>query len=83
MSILSIESLYQEGDEVYVSAVVDDITLVYPQTYNDPAEYGSALCESSFYIGEDTLPEDDEELIKYLNSLNLEWDLVDVSDYDE
>ena len=82
MSILSIESIYCEDETVYVTAVVDDIIQVYSSTLYDPAEYGSALCEASFSLCEDeVLPEDEDELTKFVDKLDLEWNLVDCSDY--
>lgn len=82
MSILSIETIKKSDtdDSVYVTAVVEDSILVYPQTYHDPAEYGPALCEASFYLGEDILPEDETEIVDYLESLDLEWKVLDNSD---
>lgn len=81
MSILSIESIYCEDDTVYVTAVVDDMVQVYAQTYYEPAEYGPALCEASFTLDDEVLPEDEKELIELLENYDLEWSLVDCSDY--
>jgi hypothetical protein len=82
MNILSIESIYQEGEVVYVSAVVDEMVEVYSQTLYDPAEYGPALCETSFSIDDSTIvPDNDLELIDFIENLDLEWEIVDTSDY--
>jgi len=80
MTILSIESIYQEDGNVYVSAVVEDAVQVYAQTYYEPAEYGPALCEASFSVDDDILPDNDYELIEYLENLDLTWEMVDNSD---
>jgi len=85
MSILSIESFHQDKEKFYVTAVVEDMALTYSQTYYEPAEYGPALCESSFEIDDEELkslviPDNDEELIQFLQQLDLEWNLVDNSD---
>lgn len=80
MSILSIESIYCEDDTVYVTAVVEDVVEI-PATYYDPPEYGPALCESSFTLDDEVLPEDEKELIELLENYDLEWSLVDCSDY--
>jgi len=67
----------QEDDRVTVTAVVEDTKLVYPATQFEPAEYGPALCEASFYLDEgELLPSDDEQLIEYLENLNLDWELT-------
>jgi hypothetical protein len=77
MSILNVESIYKSDDRIYVTANVEDVVVIFNQTLYDPAEYGPALCEASFYLGDDTLPEDEQELIQYLEDLDLDWQLVD------
>lgn len=83
MSILSIESISLDYDgSVYVTAVVEDAVETYAQTLYDPAEYGPGLCEASFTLDEDqNLPDNNHELIQLLEELDLEWNLVDNSDY--
>lgn len=82
MTIQNIESIFVDADRtVFVSAVVEDVVQIYAQTYYDPAEYGAALCEASFYLEEDEeLPEDEDELKTYINNLDLCWNPVDTSD---
>jgi len=85
MTILSIESFHQDEEKFYVTAIVEDVALVYAQTYYDPAEYGPALCETTFTIDNEELrslviPDNDEELIKFLEELDLTWEIVDNSD---
>ena len=73
-----IETIHQENDEVFVRAVVEDAVLAYPQTMQDPAEYAPAMCEATFYMNEEeTLPEDEDDLMFYLENLDLEWKVVD------
>jgi len=81
--IQSIESIHQSEDKtVYVSAIVEDAVETYGQTLYDPPEYGPALCEACFTLEEDdVLPDNENELIQYLEELDLTWDLVDNSDY--
>jgi hypothetical protein len=80
--INSIESIFVDDDAtVYVSAVVEDMIQIHRQTYYEPAEYGPALCEASFELSEDcTLPDNDHELIQFLENLDLDWQVVDNSD---
>ena len=81
MSIISIESIYQNEGTVYVTATIEDIAEVYSQTYYEPAEYGAAICEASFPVDDDEiLPDNDYELIEYLEKLDLDWQIVDTSD---
>ena len=82
MSILNIETIYSDEDVIYVCAVVDDVVQTYAQTYDEPAEYGPALCEASFTLDEDEiLPDNEQELIQFLDNLDLDWKVVDTSDY--
>jgi hypothetical protein len=75
--ILSIDEIKQEDDLVSVRAVVEDAVQTYSQTYYDPPEYGPALCETSFYLDEDEiLPKDEEQLLNYLNSLDIFWEVL-------
>jgi hypothetical protein len=85
MSILSIESIYQDGGTIYVTALVEDAVQTHSQTYYDPAEYGPAVCEASFTIDDEelrefVLPDNDLEMIEFLEELDLEWNPVDNSD---
>lgn len=76
--IYSIDSIYKEEDRVYVRAVIEDAVLAYPQTMDSPAEYKPAMCEASFSMTEDyTIPEEEEDLILYLQDLDLDWEVVD------
>jgi hypothetical protein len=75
--ITLIYNLEQKEDYVNVKAVVEDCVEIYPATNTDPAEYGPALCESSFYLEEDEiLPQDEDDLIEYLENLNLDWQVL-------
>jgi hypothetical protein len=82
MTILNVETIYSDENATYVCAVVEDAIQTYAQTHYDPAEYGSALCEASFILSDDEiLPENEKELIEFLEGLDLDWKLVDNSDY--
>ena len=81
--IKSIESIHQSEDgTVHVSAVIEDAVETYGQTLYDPPEYGPGLCEVSFELDEDEIvPDNEHELIQYLENLYLDWTLVDTTDY--
>jgi hypothetical protein len=82
MTIKQIESIFSESGVVKVSAVIEDSILMYSQTLYDPDEYGPAICEASFELDEDEiLPDDEDKLIQFLENLNLDWILIDSSDY--
>lgn len=77
MNVLSITDYYVEDDLVTVFAVVDDAKVKYYATYNYPEEKVPALCKSNFYLCDgEKLPPDDE-LLNYIDSLNLDWEVVD------
>lgn len=84
--ILSIENIHQDSNNViHVEAVIDDFLLVSEASFDSPAEYGPAVCEASFELDEDEiLPDNENELIKFLDNLYLDWQLVeyDIDPYD-
>ena len=80
--ILSIENISIQDDVVNVTAVVEDAVVLRRATYDDPEELGPGLCYATFSLDEnETLPKDENELVDYIDSLDLEWQLVDTSDY--
>lgn len=83
MSILSINTINSHDDgSIYVAAVVEDAVQTHAQTLYDPPEYGPALCEACFTLEEDDiLPDNENELIQFLEDLDLNWELIDNSDY--
>lgn len=83
MTIQQIERIdYDEDGIVYVVAVIEDAVMTQYQTLYDPPEYGPALCEASFELSEDEiLPDDKDDLILFLENLDLDWDLIDTNDY--
>ena len=81
MSILSIEEVSIQDDVVEVKAIIEDASLRYTATYFDPPEYVPALCYSSFTLDEE-LPVDNSELLEYIESLDLDWEVVE-DDYDD
>lgn len=81
MSVLAIENTIIDNYHVTVTAVVDNMRLLYQQTMYDPAEYAPALCSASFYLGEEEqIPLDEDGFCRYLDDLGLDWKPLDVSD---
>jgi len=73
-----IETILVDDTRVFVRAIVEDMLEVYAGTSYDPPEYGPAVCEVEFEIEEgDVIPENEEELIDYLNELSLDWKVLD------
>lgn len=83
MSVTSIQNITIDNDNVVtVEAVVEDMRLLYPATYLDPEEYASALCTTTFELDEgEQLPTDETDLCIYLDSLYLNWQLVDTTNW--
>lgn len=79
MSILAIEDTIIDGNDVTVTALVDEMRLLYPATQFDPAEYAPALCTAYFTMDEgEQIPTDEDGFCQYLDSLNLDWQLLPV-----
>jgi hypothetical protein len=83
-SVLAIEDTFIQGNNVTVTAVVEDMRLLYRASYRDPEEWAPALCTASFELDDDEqIPTDEDGFCCYLHHRDLEWQLVDVSDYDD
>ncbi len=83
MGVLAIENTTINGTYVTVTAVVEDMRLLFKATRDEPDEWAPALCTASFEMDpEEPLPLDEDSFCVYLDNLELQWQLVDVSDYD-
>lgn len=83
MTILAIENTFIDGSDVTVTAVVEDMRLLYRATHYEPEEWAPALCSATFQLDEgEQIPLDEDGFCSYLDSLDLYWQLVDTSDYD-
>ena len=83
MTILAIEDTFIDGSDVTVTAVVEDMRLLYRATHYEPEEWAPALCSATFQLDEgEQIPLDEDGFCSYLDSLDLYWQLVDTSDYD-
>jgi hypothetical protein len=79
MAILTIEDTTIDGIDVTVTAVVEDMRLLYRATHLDPEEWAPALCTASFELDEgEQLPLDEDGFCNYLDRLDLNWELVSV-----
>jgi len=81
MSVLAIEDTIIEGSSVTVTAVVDEMRLLYRATRFEPEEWAPALCSASFELDADEqIPVDEDGFCSYLDQLDLHWQLIDTSD---
>jgi hypothetical protein len=77
-----IYDVIKSDDSVTIKAIVEDSILVHPSSRIEPDEYGPALCEASFELEEnEILPTDEDQLIDYLESLNLDWEVIPEENY--
>jgi hypothetical protein len=83
MSVLAIYKFRIDDDYCTVEALVDDSVLVCPPTYDSPAEFAPGVCEARFVVDtEVSIPVDEDDFCSYLDSLNLDWRLVEVDNSD-
>ena len=82
MFVLSIENTIINQSHVTVTAMVEDMCLLRKATHLDPEEWAPALCTTSFELDEgEQIPIDEDGFCSYLDSLDLNWELVDTSDW--
>jgi hypothetical protein len=83
MSVLAIYKFRIDDDYCTVEALVDDSVLVCPPTHDSPAEFAPGVCEAKFIVDtEVSIPVDEDDFCSYLDSLNLDWRLVEVDNSD-
>jgi hypothetical protein len=79
MQVLAIEDTFIDGNDVTVTAVVDNMRLIHRSTYFDPEEYAPALCRASFELDEgEQIPLDEDGFCSYLTDLEPNWELLPV-----
>jgi hypothetical protein len=75
--IIELTSFFIENGIAHVEAVLEDARLLYSQTLWSPQEYGPGLCYTSFDVDEaETIPIHQPDLVQYLESMCLTWELV-------
>jgi hypothetical protein len=83
MSVLAIYKFRIDDDYCTVEALVDDSVLVCPPTHDSPAEFAPGVCEAKFVVDtEVSIPVDEDDFCSYLDSLNLDWRLVEIDNSD-
>ena len=83
MTVLAIEDTHFTQTHVTVTAVVDEMRLLYRATRFDPEEWAPALCQATIELDpEEPIPLDEDGFCSYLDSLDLNWQLLDTSDWD-
>jgi hypothetical protein len=83
MSVLAIYNFQIADDYCTVEALVEDSIFVnLPMDYS-PAEFAPGVCKAKFIVDpEESIPVDEDDFCSYLDSLNLDWRLVEVDNSD-
>lgn len=64
-----------------VDAIVENFSVVYPATYDDPCEMGPAMCTAEFFLHEEEeIPDDEGKLAAFFDDKDLRWEEIDDSD---
>ena len=83
MSVLSIHETSIENNRVTVTAIVEDMQLLRKANRDDPDQWGPGFCSTSFELADgESIPTDQDGFCSYLDQLDPQWELVDLSDYD-
>ena len=83
MSVLSIHDTSIDNNHVTVTAIVEDMQLLRKANRYDPDQWGPGFCSTSFELADDeSIPTDEDDFCSYLDRLDPQWQLVDLSDYD-
>ncbi len=83
VTVLAIEDTLFTDTHVTVTAVVDEMRLLYHATHLDPEEWAPALCTTTVELDpEEPIPLDEDGFCAYLNQLDPQWELVERDDFD-
>jgi len=69
---------------VECEAVVDQMVITHQQSYEEPAEWGPAVCRGSFYLCEDdVIPATDAGVRRMFSQRISNWEIIDASDWED
>jgi hypothetical protein len=78
MTVLAIEDTHFTQTHVTVTAVVDDMRLLYRATRFEPEEWAPALCRATIELDpEESIPLDEDGFCSYLDDLDPQWELIE------
>lgn len=81
MTVLAIEHTSFTDTHVTVTAVVDEMRLLYHATHLDPEEWAPALCQTTIELDpEEPIPLDEDGFCSYLDQLDPQWELLEKDD---
>lgn len=69
---------------VECEAVVDQMVITRGQSYEEPAEWGPAVCRGSFYLCEDdVIPATDAGVRRLFSERISNWEIIDTTDWED
>ena len=72
-----LEICFEGDDKLVVEALVADAVVTHPATYEDPEEYGPAVCRGTMYFPEEALiPATDADLRQLLEESVTDWEPI-------
>ena len=81
MTVLVIEHTEITDTHVTVTAVVDEMRLLYRATHLDPEEWAPALCQTTIELDpEEPIPLDEDGFCRYLDELDPQWQVLNSDD---
>jgi hypothetical protein len=81
MTVLAIEHTEITDTHVTVTAVVDEMRLLYRATHLDPEEWAPALCQATIELDpEEPIPLDEDGFCRYLDQLDPQWQVLNSDD---
>jgi len=82
MTVLAIEhTSFIDDTHVTVTAVVDEMRLLYRATRFEPEEWAPALCEATIELDPtEQIPLDEDGFCSYLDHLDPDWQVLDLTD---
>jgi len=81
MTVLAIEHTEITDTHVTVTAVVDEMRLLYRATHLDPEEWAPALCQTTIELDpEEPIPLDEDGFCSYLDDLDPQWQVLSPDD---
>ena len=83
MTVLAIEDISFANNHATVTAVVDEMRLLYRATRFEPEEWAPALCQTTIELDtKEPIPFDEDGFCAYLDDLDPQWLLVESDDFD-
>lgn len=81
MTVLAIEHTSFTDTHVTVTAVVDEMRLLYRATRFEPEEWAPAVCQTTVELDPaEPIPLDEDGFCRYLDDIDPQWQVLDMSE---